>query len=217
MTYRPLPQARNVSHDGAQAFQWDPAREVDMDQPVADSARSKHCERKSMASRPVAKARAAPATPAAPPVEAARQIREARRALAAEPRPRSRRSTRGSKPKMPEPKGELEYRQSLHAARRRRALRAGDRRRRQQGDAAALRQGRHAAEDAGVRRGAADRGDPLARLLQHEGEERDAALANPGRGARRRGAARARGAGAAAGRRAQDRERRAEHRLRRAG
>ncbi len=48
----------------------------------------------------------------------------------------------------PEPKGELEHRQPLHAAGRGGAVGAGDRRRRQQGDARAVRAGRYAAEDA---------------------------------------------------------------------
>ena len=48
----------------------------------------------------------------------------------------------------PEPKGELEHVNRLHPARGGRAFGAGDRRRRQQGDARAVRGGRHAAKDA---------------------------------------------------------------------
>ena len=53
------------------------------------------------------------------------------------------------------------------------------------------------------------------RPVQHQGEERHRAVGDPGRRARRRGAAHARGAGGPARRRPQDRQRRAQRRVRR--
>ena len=76
----------------------------------------------------------------------------------------------------PEPKGELDIGQRLHSARRSGAVGASDRRQRQQGDAAAIRNRRHAAKDAGARRGRGRRPYPHDRPVAQQGEECDRAL-----------------------------------------
>ena len=75
---------------------------------------------------------------------------------------------------------------------------------------------RHAAEDGGARRGARARAGQDHRAVPHQGQERGRAVAPARRRAWRAGAALARGAGGAARRRPQDRQCRAQHRLRRA-
>ena len=80
-------------------------------------------------------------------------------------------------------------RRSLHAADRRGALGAGDRCRRQQGDARAVRGGRHAGQDGGARRRQGARLHQDHRALSHQGQERDRAVAEAHRRARRRGSA----------------------------
>ena len=96
------------------------------------------------------------------------------------------------------------------------AVGAGHRCRRQQGHAQAVSGREYAAGD--VRAG---RGRPQAlhqhdRLVQCQGEERDRAVPPAAGPARRRGAAQPRGAGSPARRGTQDRQRGAQHRLRRA-
>ena len=134
---------------------------------------------------------------------AARPPRSSRRRP--RPRPTTRRCTATTKPwnaaeveeafrrfqaAMPEPKGELQSRQSVHAAGRGGAVGAGDRRRRQQGDAGAVRARRHAGEDGGARRGRrVARADQDHRAVPHQGEERHRAVAEAHRRARRQGAA----------------------------
>ena len=69
-------------------------------------------------------------------------------------------------PANPEPKGELQIRQSVHAAGRGGAVGAGDRCRRQQGDAGAVCARRHAGENGGARRGPRARPDQDHRALR---------------------------------------------------
>ncbi len=114
----------------------------------------------------------------------------------------------------PHPKPELAYRTPVRAAGGGRALGAGDRQGRQQGDGRAVPRGQHARRDRQARR---RRPDPLRavdRALPQQGEEHRRALRDPAARARRRGAGRPRGAGAAARRGAQDRQRGAQHRVR---
>ena len=104
----------------------------------------------------------------------------------------------------------------LHAARRRGAVCASDRQGSQQGDQGALRRRRDAGRDARAGRGAAEGAHQDHRPLQHEGEERDRPQPGACREARRQRAQRSCGARGAPRRRPQDRERGAQHGLRRA-
>ncbi len=106
--------------------------------------------------------------------------------------------------------------QSLHAAGGGGAVGAGDRRRRQQGDARAVCGRRHAAKDARARRGKSARLHQDHRPLSQQGQERHRAVGKADRRIRRRGAAHPRRDRVAAGRRAQDRQCRAQHGLWRA-
>ncbi|PRD39571.1 UNVERIFIED_CONTAM: hypothetical protein NCL1_01159 [Trichonephila clavipes] len=103
---------------------------------------------------------------------------------------------------------------AVRAADRGAAVGAGHRRRREQGHGEAVPGRRHAGEDAGARCRRPEAVHQDHRPVQHQGRERHQDLPHPDRGARRRGAADARGAGAAARGRPQDRQRGAQHRLR---
>ena len=116
----------------------------------------------------------------------------------------------------PRAQGRAGIRQSLHPAGRGRAVGPGHRRRRQQGHARPVQGGRHAQEDAGAGRGRGARAHQDHRPLPHQGQERHRPVAEADRRAWRRGAARARGAGGPSRRRPQDRQCRAQYRLRRA-
>src|SRR6185312_7207594 len=105
---------------------------------------------------------------------------------------------------------------AVRAAGGRGAVRAGHRRGREQGHAQALPGGEHAAGDRRPGRGRAEEVHQHDRPVQRQGQERGRAVAPAARAPRRQGAAHPRGTRSAARRGPQDRQRHAQHGIRRA-
>ena len=129
---------------------------------------------------------------------------------------RNRRSLHALRPRQSRAQGRACPRRPLHPSRGGGALGAGDRCRRQQGDAGAVRRRRHARKDGGARRGEGARLRQDDRALSRQSEKHHRAVGKAHRRTWRKGSGHPRGFGEPAGRRPQDRECRAQHRLRRA-